>query len=76
MLNERPCQTASPRVQGVRKERWRSVCVPLSLGRGSVEVSACLGQELSFILAFFLVHCFSIPLRWWVSRLKKFAGCL
>lgn len=70
-MNENLCQTASPRVLGVYRERWRSVCVSLSLGRGGVEVSACLGQELCFILAF---HCALLspnPLGGGCERLGK-----
>lgn len=51
------------------------LCVSLSLRRGGVEVSACLGQELSFITAF---HCALLspnPLGGGCEHFKKFAGC-
>lgn len=52
MLNENPCQQPPQGVGSVQCALAVCLCVSLSLGRGGVEVSACLGQELSFILAF------------------------
>lgn len=52
------------------------LCVSLSLGRGGVEVCACLGQERSFILAFHCALLSQNPLGGGCKRLKKSAGCL
>lgn len=57
-----------PRVLGVYSKGRRSVSVCGLLWEEGVWRSLPVWDKNFLLFLLFLVHCFSIPLRWWVSE--------
>lgn len=56
-----------PRVLGVHSKGRRSVSVCVFLWEEGVWRSLPVWDKNLLLFLLFLVHCFSIPRRWWVS---------